>query len=628
LHPKIFNLERIDGYVEFGVRGRNHERDTPSGGIDFKKTEVFIDEILHLDLGGSIYHPNLLAFSGGLDLHFLQDVVNDDAFILPGGNVNLSFLNRKPYGLRLFARVSENEFQQRFAPTVGVRNELYGAGVRLDTGPLPLEVVYTHREREQGGEPCLTCEEVEDEVSLLGSYELGERSAGDVRYRFLDERVILRKQRLMRHELFANNTTYFGSDRRKRFSGLGRLLVSSGMNNVSNVTLSGRYNWEHTGTLSTNYSLNYQHQALDSQTSNNYGLALSLSHGLYGSVSTNLSAYGNVQDASYGLSARYGVRLLEGYSKRLGEWGRLRIDTEPFVELQQQRPEQTTGFVIDEGVTFGIGSPVVPLRRMSIDTATIVVRNAACPGAEDVCEPEFDYRIRSSPGGLTELEHIVSGDIPLGEEVLVQYEYDLREESDLLLYGYRLVTDLAYRGWGSLFANVHFSREEELRETTTDRRRPTPDRRVVGVRVNRRWGSAVVAFEWEDSEIRSSSGNYQTLSLTTPWSTWWSGSLAAQHRAREWNNPSEQMVGWRVVGKLNTRLWRGSTFEIRAEYETEDWRGNRTESRDFDAIVLGSTFAWRFRQFQVMLGGAMYFLDRPQGIENHQRFYLRLQRNF
>ena len=300
--PKAFSLESIDGYVELAVRGRNHDRASPSGGADFTKTEVFVDEILHLDLDGFVYHPNLLAFAGGLELHFLQDVLNNQAFILPGGNVRLSFLDRKPYGLQLFARVTENEFQQRFAPTVGVRTEIYGGGVRLDRGPLPLEVVYTHREREQGGDPCLTCREVGDEVALLGSYELREGSWGDVRYSFVDETVMLR-QRVTRHELFANNTTYFGSDRHKRLSGLGRLLYSSGANNTSTATLSGEYDWEHTGTLSTSYHLNYQRQALNSHTSNNYGLAASLFHGLYGSVSTSLSAYGNVQDASFGLSS-------------------------------------------------------------------------------------------------------------------------------------------------------------------------------------------------------------------------------------------------------------------------------------------------------------------------------------
>jgi hypothetical protein len=625
---KAFGLESIDGYVELAVRGRNHDRNTPTGGKDFTKTELFIDEILNLDLDGFVYHPNLVSFSGGLKLHFLQDALDSDAFFLPGGHARLSFLDRKPYGFKVFARVTENEFQQRFAPTVGVRTVIYGAGVRLDRGPLPMEVVYTHRDREQGGEPCLDCSEIGDEVTLLGSYELGEGSQGDVRYRFDDVRVVNRDQRTTRHELFANNTTYFGSDRRKRFSGLGRLLYSSGMNNTSTATLSGGYDWEHSGTLSSSYHLSYQHQALESHSSNNYGLAISLFHGLYGSVSTGLSAYGNVQDASFGLSSQYGARLQERYSKKLGEWGRLKVEMEPFVEVQHQRPDQLTGFVLDEGVIFGIGNRVVPLRRTDIDTATIVARHPACRGADDVCDPEFDYRIRAVPGGLAELEHVITGDIPLDEEVLVQYEYRLREDSDVLVYGYRSDVEIAYRGWGSLFANIRYSREDGLGGTTVDRLRPTPDRQAVGVRVNRRWVSGVVMFEREENEIRTSLGNFQTVTLTTPWSTWWNGSLAASHRARDWDNPSEEMVGWRVTGRWNARLGGRGRFEIRAEYDKEDWSGNQTESRNFDAIFVGSTFEWRFRAFQVMVGGGVYFLDRRQGAENHERFYVRLRRNF
>jgi hypothetical protein len=625
--PQAYRLESLDGYVELAVRGRNHDRSREGAGTRYSQDELFIDEILHLDLGGFVYHPNLVHVNGGLDLHFLQDLIEGKSFILPGGGVRLDLLQRKPYGLNAFAQVVDNDVQQRFGPTLGVRSQIYGGSVRYDPGSLPLEIFYRHRRWDQTGDPLGKLHEIGDEVGFRARYDLPAGTRGDLRYDFVDETV--REQGLQRHEFFANNTTYFGGDRRKRLSAIGRMLYSSGANDISSSGVFGTYDWEHTDTLSSSYHFDYQLQSLDSQTSNHYGFRGSILHDLYGSLATHLSAFGAYQDASFGESAQYGVRLEENYRKRLGSWGRLRIGVAPFTEVQQNRPTRTTGFVLGESAVFPVGEPFVQLLRQDVDTASIVVRHAACGGAGNICDPTFDYRVSSSGDGFTQIERLVTGDIPSDEEVLIDYEYLQAGNSDLLLYGSRTDAELSYRDWGSVFVEAAFNREDGIRGTRDPRRGASPDRQAIGLRMRRDWISAVAVVDREDGDFRSSIGNYQTVSLRMRRPTWWNGSLVASHRGRDWSDPSEAMNGWRLSANVNARLWGGALLEVLAEYEREEWRGgNYAEARNFDGVSVSSSLQWRFREIEVKLGATTWFMDRLEARENQERFYLRVRRYF
>jgi hypothetical protein len=320
---------------------------------------------------------------------------------------------------------------------------------------------------------------------------------------------------------------------------------------------------------------------------------------------------------------------VESYRKRLGDWGRLRVGMAPFAEVQQNRPSETTGFVLGESLIFRSGEPFVQLRRPDLDIATLVVRHPACRGAGNVCDPTFDYRVSPPRDGFTEIERIVTGDIPLDEEVLADYEYLLADDSDRLLYGYRADAELYYRDWGSIFVDVNFNREDGIRGTSDLRGHANPDRQAFGLRLHRDWISATAVVDREDSDFRSSLGNNQTVSLRTRRPTWWNASLVASHRGRDWNNPSEEMNGWRVTANVNARLWGRTSVEILAEYEREEWNGGiNTGVRDFDGVSVTSSLQWRFREIEVKLGTAAWFMDRPEARENQERFFLRVRRYF
>ena len=70
-------------------------------------------------------------------------------------------------------------------------------------------------------------------------------------------------------------------------------------------------------------------------------------------------------------------------------------------------------------------------------------------------------------------------------------------------------------------------------------------------------------------------------------------------------------------------------IEILAEYDREDWSGGiNAEVRNFDGISVTSSLQWRFREIEVKLGAAIWFMDRPEARENQERFSVRVRRYF
>ncbi len=620
----LLKAERVDGYVELGLRGRNDRRSRRGSGTSFSRNELKLDQILHLDVEGFVYYPRLLRFNAGLDLHFLQEVQRGDSLILPGGDLQLNFLESKPYGLSLFGHVSQDEVEETFGRSFESRVESYGAGFRYGLGPLPFRLRYTHRFRERSGDPTVDLVEKADEIKFSGDYRIREGSDGDVRYLFSDS--IERGQKRQRHEFLLNNNTYFDSARRKRFTGVARYYAWTGRGDTSNTTVSGTYDWQHTSHLDSSYHFDYQHRKFNTQASDQYNFKSSVSHQLYGSLGSTATVFGNVQDATFGKLGEYGMGINESYTKRLGSWGRLDLGLGPFIRLQQTRPKQNTAFIVDESVVFPDANPV-ELRRSDIEITTIVV--TSLNGATTYVEGT-DYTIRSI-NRRTEMERIDRGGsvgIQLGEVVLVDYQYRLTGSHDLLAYGYNSNAEISYRDWGSLFANS-FTQREDVVSGTANRRLEDRNRHVIGLRTRRRWFSALVSFDWDRSSFRSSTGSLQSLSLSTPWPGRWHGTVTATHRGVDFDDPSEELESWRLNANFNLRIGRSGVIEISPEYRKEDWNGGfSAEARDLEAVGGSTSIQWTFRAVEVKMGASIFRLERPALDELHDRYFLQVRRYF
>jgi hypothetical protein len=625
---KLLKVDRIDGYVELGLRGRDDRSDRPGAGTFLSESELKLDEILNLDISGSVIYPRLLRYDVGGELHFLQNLTNGNSFILPEGYVNLDFLEKKPYGMALFGRIAEDEIEGTFGTNVGARLESYGASLRYDLGPLPFRVRYAHRFYTREGpqtDPSADLDQVVDEVEFLGSYRLREGSDGDIRYIYADETLLGRPNQ--RHEFVADNVTFFDPEKRKRFLGSIRYFDWSGRSNTSDISVRGTYDWRHTDTFATDYHFDYSHRTFNEQDSDIYNLRASLYHELYGSLFSRATVFGNIQDATSGEINLYGFEIAESYRKQLGNWGQLRIGLAPRIRLQQSSPDAGTAFVLDENVIFFTDR--AELRQFNIDTSSIVVTHAAC--LSGICQEGTDYLIDTPDDRRTVLERVPfpTGSIPSGETVQVDYEYRFGgTDNDVLQYGFNGNLGIDYRDWGTFFAEIAAKREDVV-AGFTDRRLDNRDRQEFGFRTRGRWYSASVSFDWEDWDVRSSNGNIQTVSLSTPWPRRWRGSVAATHRGREFTNPSEKLQEWRVTATLDVKVGKRGLFELDPEYARENWSGSGdVDGRDLESIGARAAFVWQFRAIELRAEAAAFRIDRPGSERIHDQFFVRIRRYF
>jgi hypothetical protein len=619
--PRPLNFDFLRGYVELGVRGRNDSRTREGAGTDFSKDQVKLDEILHLGTAGSVWYPRLLRFTGSLDLHFMQEFTQGDNLFLPGGDLRINFLEKKPYGLSLFGRVAENEVEETFGRNFETRLTTYGGAFRFLLGPLPFTVRYRHLFQERTGDPEAELQEETDEIDFRGNYRLRAGSDGDVRYIYSDQ--TLRGQPSQRHDFTLNNITYFDRAKQKRFTGIARYYQWEGRTDTSEASLRNTFDWRHTKRLRSRYHFDYSHRTFDVQSSDIYSFGTSIAHQLYGSLSSSAGLSVNIQDATSGMVGEYGVDIQERYMKRLGRWGRINLGLSPFVQLQQLRPREDSSFVVGESVTFSAFDRAM-LNQQDIDVSTIVVSS---PDRATVYQEGFDYTV-NVVDRRTELIRIDTGIIPAGGQVLVDYRFQSRYDNDLVRYGFRGDFEWSYRDWGSLFVDISTKREE-LVAGFSDRRLDDRDRQEFGFKVNRSWYRVLLAFDWERWSLRSADGNLQTVSLMTPWRRRWRASVSVTHRSRDFTNPIEELESWRVYAEMSTRVGKNGFIDFKPEYASEIWEGEMVaDGRDLESVGGTLSLRWYFRALEFRGSVTVRRIVRP-GVEGmYDNFFFRVRRYF
>jgi len=615
-------VDHLDGFLELGVRGRNDRRSREGAGTDFNGDQLTIDEILHLDSVGSFWDPRLVRYRASLDLHFLQRLLNNgNNLFLPGGDLRLNFLEKKPYGLTVFGRVVETEVEQSFGRSLESRLTAYGGGLRFQLGPIPFRVGYLHRFQKRTGSSDALYQQETDQVDFLGTYRFREGSDGDIRYLFADE--VLSGQPSRRHDFTANNLTYFDSEKRKRFTGNVRYYDWKGRTDSSEASLYGEYDWQHTDDLRSRYRFDYAHMTFDQLASDLYDAQVTLSHRLYGSLASDATLFANYTNATGGDIGQYGLEIVERYTKRLGRWGKLGIGLAPQARLLQQRPDGGGAFVLDERVLFP-PSDRAELRQLDIDVSTIVVTS---PDSAITYDEGLDYTVNEIDR-RTEIERIDTGSIPIDGLVLVDYRYQARAENDLVVYGARGDLEWSYRDWGTFFVDVRTKREHVV-SGNRDQRLDDRDRQEFGLRAGRRWIRGLVSFDWERWDDRSSNGNLQQLYLSTPWPGRWQASVSASHRARYFTNPNEDMDRWRVYGRFTAPLGRNGTVELDPEYTSEIWKSaQKPDARSVDLVGATLSLRWYFRALELRGGASLFRVWRTDNTGMYDRFFFRVRRYF
>jgi hypothetical protein len=594
---RLLQINGVRGTVEAGFLTTLEERTrSKSSDSDFDRVEL--SQLVHLNTYGYIYHPRFLTFDTGIQFEAIEGLAGQsDNRILWGGNFRFNFLESHPNSLSIFGTRIESESAQLFSQTYETTTELYGATFFQKWGWIPFDLSYLHSRRSGGADDQL--DDKSDKVLFDGRYRIGERSDGRLVYDIAFEEIQGRD--LTRQNLIANNVTFFGEGNDKKWN--TNLRIFDERNSVSRSNINGRtgFDWRHSDTLRTRYTLNGRWSDAGPQDSTELDANFIVTHKLYDSLQTDFEIFGILEDASFREREEFGGRLSGNYLKDLGEWGRLNINVSPHARMVYNDMKEDTAFVFDERHVM-IGVQPVLLGKPDIIAFSIVVtdENGSIVYDEGALG---DYTVIQTGDGIeTELRRTPTSTIPDGALVLVDYEFELLGDHDTLQTGVAVHTSLEFLENWRVFGrydtvdfHVYKGDEDTLRFNDFDRY-------LTGVEYSRRWLSANAEFEKNDATFGSFWGYSGSVSLHTDAMWTWNASMTADYVHQNYTDDGGENVDrFGLSGGASKRFFKRGLLEVEGGWLRGRWSGQSSDANDIDAVRFKLRYSWWYGKVEVKL---------------------------
>lgn len=404
---------------------------------------LFLGPLLGINLDGSVYHPNFCvihAYSEGAFGETWESVSSASGttrstkmdyrgrFI---GDVN--FFNNKPYRLGLFASYDHSYRDYDFFNRVTLDSFSYGARLSYDEGPWSLNSILTRRE-ERVSDISLPSQSVNDTLGFNARHSrtFGSTALGYSLNRFDYNGSGGTSNTGEDHNLTLSDNERFGSHQQFDLNSYASYLHhTADLETASDQYLAAtELSIEHRHGWGTSYSLNYDRYESGNLTSESYSGVASVSHQLYESLRSSLSF--SVLDAAFadqssdGYSRSWSLIWGENYTKHIGTEHMLRA----YNSFTFQRVEQKGISTIEnEAHTFpsAIGDPNIDrfnLNQPNAIVPSIRIRNAT---TSQSYIKDIDYEVNVN-GSVTEIRRLITGTIPSGAAVLVDYQSEPRPE--------------------------------------------------------------------------------------------------------------------------------------------------------------------------------------------------------
>ncbi|MFQ5697001.1 MAG: hypothetical protein ACE5IL_01800 [Myxococcota bacterium] len=626
---RLARVTEVSGYTELGLRAEKDRRDRNSKGSALRSSELRLDQLLHLDLDGYLYHPRFVRFHGSGELHFFQTPVSGGSSVLrsvdrelASGSWILTFLEEHPYGLNVFGNVSDQDVDASFTPTFLLHNELFGATFHFRRGPLPFQVTYDQRSRAGTG-PTSVIDEVGTDFSVRSDYRIGESSQGGLEYRRSVDDIRQQDQIIDRSSFSVDNVTYLDPERRRRLRGNLRFFQQVDVSRLTRLSALGGLDWRHSKRLTSRLNLDLEQTRIAGQRTTNWNLEAGARHQLYESLASDLAIYARLQDATFGSDNSFGGTLSEQYTKRLGGWGRVNLSLIPFGQLEQIRSSQDTAQVVDEGQVLQDAVPAV-LKQPDVLPGSIVVTDAA---GLIVFQESLDYAVQIR-GSQTEILRLAGGAIANLDTVLVDYEHRLPSAQDVLLSGVNGQLRVSLPLGIALFGTLLDQNQRKLSGDLTSKLE-SRNRLSSGIELNRTWMSARVEAERETSTFASFRALSQTLSLFTESGSAWRGRVSGTHRQLRYTDSDQRISRTLAAATLRRQFLTSGRLELAIDYERTRWSGGvNPEFNDVDGLGVKASLEWSFRRITVTVTGNLKRLERLQQRERQNRILLRVRRDF
>jgi hypothetical protein len=416
-----FLIERPKLGLGFSYEFEDDERRGPY--INTERRTMTYSERLDIETEGWAYHPGLVIYTLRLSPQWEQrsdefgigEETKTRAF-LSGYLTELTFLQYKPYTLRIFANRYMSILKSNFAEKSKTESDTYGATLMLKYSVLPTTLSYNHLESIQTG--FYPTDKETDEFRLSMRYD---KNLGDTRLEasYTDSTETTSGITINTIQQAANLQNYSNLTKDKRVT-LGSVL--SYRDTQSNFIKTLQYNvyenllWRHRKNLTTNYSFRYNINKFGGAKSESSALSFNLRHLLYENLTTTVDIDGASNQFTGGRELIYGAGLNFNYMRRI-PWGMLNIDMGHDYKITERDITANYIQVIDEPITLR-GSEITFLANKNIDIDSIVVRDntRTIPYIKNT-----HYKVTEigSSIGISRIGTTI-GD---GQEVLVSYKY-------------------------------------------------------------------------------------------------------------------------------------------------------------------------------------------------------------
>ncbi|MBI4687608.1 MAG: hypothetical protein HY756_07480 [Nitrospirae bacterium] len=338
------------------------EEDKRTGpNINREDTTTTFSEKFEIETEGWVYHPALMIYTLRLLPEWEQiseesegsGKTSTKAF-LQGYFTEFTFLQYKPYTLRIFANKQMGTVRSSLAQRTKTETDSYGGTLMLKYKLLPTTLNYIHTTSHESG--FFSAQGKADEFRLNTRYD---KKFGDTR---LDASYIdnTRTTQGIPINISAENVTvqnYYNITKDKRVALSSGFNYRSAKSNFIESTvygLSESLQWRHKENLSTNYLLRYDKSSTEAFSAESKAAGFGLTHLLYENLTTSINADAALSEFTGGEIASYGTGLSFNYTRRI-PWGNLNINIGHDYRVVMQDYVQDFIQVLDESITLTDG---------------------------------------------------------------------------------------------------------------------------------------------------------------------------------------------------------------------------------------------------------------------------------
>ncbi|MFQ5653549.1 MAG: hypothetical protein ACE5GW_02315 [Planctomycetota bacterium] len=495
---RAVRLDGIAGLIGLRYEFEDESRDSNQGGT-LRESEHSFFEDLRLRTSGSIYHRRFVDFhlSGLLTLE--QEKVDsntgsqeiDTDSVDTEYNALVNVLSQHPYSLRFSANQANREIRQSFFRTTELTTRSLSSELFIKYAPMPTHFRVTRTEMD--GEGFSTIDERRDIFSVDGRRRT-QNTTLELQYEYGDIDIRSTDLAYVQNNASASAQLRWGAHNQHIGSLFGQYRNQSGSVDSSTSSLNTSLRLRHDLDLTSELRGQVYRSTLESFSNRTSSGSYSLSHQLYKSLITTLTAEASTSSFDGGGEKSYGGRAELAYRKVIPR-GLIHADYSIRQELHDESSSAPFAHVVDEGHTVTFGQPIF-LGRTLVVPSTIVVTNST---GTTIYVQGSDYVV-TIVGDFIRIDIPPASAILDGELLLVDYDYQTRPDRRFHRSDQSVQLVLQLYEWFRLYGR-HALQDERLLSGEGEQDLQDSRRRRIGVLAATGDYSIDISYEDVDSDF-------------------------------------------------------------------------------------------------------------------------------